>query len=148
MFRGNRRVWSLLSQGKGVSFRGIFVEEFWKLYDTLIILDLISFLKWFRLFIHNQTSMYAARVLSSRIRHCSTCFQRDVEKVFLRISRELWVGVNWSKIVVKSLNQVNKSWVNKEAFDTVATLPGTHSSYDHAYKLVYMWNNKSRSKLE
>ena len=45
MFRGDRRVWSFLSQGKGVSFRGIFVEEFWKLYDTLIILDLISFLK-------------------------------------------------------------------------------------------------------
>ena len=27
-------------------------------------------------------------------------------------SRELWVGVNWSK----SLNQVNKPWLNKEAW--------------------------------
>ena len=34
---------------------------------------------------------------------------------FLRISRELWVGVNRS-VVVKLSNQVNTSWVNKEAW--------------------------------
>ena len=34
---------------------------------------------------------------------------------FLRISRELWVAVNRS-VVVKLSNQVNTSWVNKEAW--------------------------------
>ena len=34
---------------------------------------------------------------------------------FFRISWELWVGVNRS-VVVKSSNQVNKSWVNNEAW--------------------------------
>ena len=32
--------------------------------DTLIILNLIDIDKWFRLSIHNQTNMCAARVLS------------------------------------------------------------------------------------
>ena len=56
---------------------------------------------------------------------CSTCFIARYMALFqalttgrcvcfFRISRELWVGVNRS-VVVKSSNQVNKSWVNKEA---------------------------------
>ena len=32
----------------------------WKLYDTLIILNLIDTYKLFRLSTHNQTNMYAA----------------------------------------------------------------------------------------
>ena len=50
--------------------------------------------------------------------------QWDVDGVFS--SNKLWVGVNRS-VVVKSLNQVNKLWVNKEAwyssfmFSTVLT---------------------------
>ena len=36
---------------------------------------------------------------------------------FLWMSWELWVGVN-QNIVVKSLNQVNKLWVNREATGT------------------------------
>ena len=60
--------------------------------------------------------MYAARVLSPQIWHCSTCFSTTGRLVcFLRISRELWVGVNRS-VAVKSLNRVNKPWVNKEAW--------------------------------
>ena len=49
--------------------------ECWKLYDMLIIPKLIDIYKWFRLPIHNQTNMYAARVSSPHIWHCSTCLR-------------------------------------------------------------------------
>ena len=44
----------------------------WKLCDTLITLNLIDIYERFRLSIHNQTSTYAARVISPQIWHCST----------------------------------------------------------------------------
>ena len=93
----------------------------WKPHDALIIFNLTDIYKWFRLSLHNQTNMYAARALSPHIWHCCTCLQRDVQWCgfffffFFLIKRELWVGVNRS-VVIESLNQVNKPWLNKEAW--------------------------------
>ena len=66
-----------------------------------------------RLSIHNQTSIYAARVLSPIYGTVPCVYNRTLSVCFFRICREFW-GVNRS-VVVKSLNQVNKSRVNKEA---------------------------------
>ena len=85
----------------------------WKLCDTLIFSNVMNIHTWFRFSRHNQRSIYAVRVLSPIYGTVPCVYNRTLSVCFFRICREFW-GVNRS-VVVKSLNQVNKSWVNKEA---------------------------------
>ena len=93
--------------------------ECWKLNDTVVILNLIDIYRWFCLSIHKQTCM----------RHVFYCpingtvpraHNGTFSKSCFRISRGLWVGGNRS-VVVKSFNQVNKPWVNKNAWYNIVT---------------------------
>ena len=59
--------------------------------------------------------------------------------VSFRISREFWVGVNWS-VVVKSSNQVSKLWVNKETWYSFFTF-STPWQEAHNSKTTYRPGN-------
>ena len=102
----------------------------WKLHDTLIVLNLIDIYKWFRLSIHNQTNMYAARVLSPHIWHCSTCLPRDVLCVPLSNKPRVVSGVNRSVVVkiAKSLKWINRDLIMKRgtAFSCFRQLAASH----------------------
>ena len=96
---------------------------------------------------------------------CGTCFIASYMALFhvlttgrwvcvsFRINRELWVGVN-RNVVIKSSNQVNKSWVNREAWYSSFTFsttclcqPKSHhaiskktvTKHDQAQELVHAW---------
>ena len=92
------------------------------------VLFLFSFSRLRFLFpvLHSLFSVLLSPFSFLRPPACSTCFIVPYMALFhvlttgrwvcfLRISRELWVGVNRSE-VAKLLNQGNKSWVDKEAW--------------------------------
>ena len=83
--------------------------ECWKLYDTLIVHIWLTFISYFvYLYMTKQACMLHVfyRPIYSTV---PRAYNGTLSVCFLRISRELWVGVNRC-VIAKLLNQVNKSW--------------------------------------